>query len=1307
MQAPSPIEALKGLGHQLPGFWAALTKGVWRLAWDRNAPDRAIGAPALALRRRGRRTLHVQPAAEGAGRGGTGKLILGSLIAAAAIGAAFFTGGASLAAAGSLSEATIGATIAEGFGATIAGTGISLGQVAFFGAMTALGGISQMMSATPTADLGRLADRQESFLFDQPVNVSAEGAVIPLVYGRPGRTGSVVASSGIAVERIDLLAKQSAADQTGGDPPDPAELFESNATFDPPASGAGGAGGKGGQTVVAEEDPNTVQARETARIVDVIGDGENGGLVDGLKSYFLDGTPVMGADGSLNFSGITVAERVGLPDQEAIPGFPEIETEVGVGVEVTESTPVVRTINDPDADAARVKVRLPALTEQDTRTADLHGAEVEIAIDRKDPGGDFVEVVRATIAEKTTSDYTEAYRVELPGAGPWEIRMRRITPDAETVALNNRTFFSSYTRIIDLKLSYAGRHVIATTVNAEQFGGRVPTRSWDVWGRIVKVPSNYDPFARTYDGVWDGTFVRNWTNNPAWVFYDLLTDGRVGLGRFVDAERISKFDLYAIAQRCDGMVDDGFGGTEPRWTFDGTIKTRRAAIAWLMTVASAWHGLVYWGPGVVSATMDAPGDPVQIVAPANTIDGRIEAEEAPLSAQHSTVLVRFRDPDQDFAPDIAVVEDRARLARFGYRPMELDAFWIRSRGQATRKGRTVIEDEAADTTYTYAAALDHLAALPGMKVRLREAAEVGVEAGGRVKSATVSEVVLDREVTLSDGTAYTLSVILADGSLAERAVATAASTTDTLALGDDLPSAPLVNAVWALVGENDVQGQIVAIEEEAVNRYRVSAVKHDPDRYARIEGGLKFDPPTSASIPSGPLPKISGFSAEEYLYLSGSAVLPAAVLSFEPSQDARVRLYEGLLKRPGEPSFARLGETSSPSFPLRDVQAGIHHLRVRPIARDGSRGAFADFQVNLLGAASPPADVTGFRATRVGASTRLTWTAVADLDLKGYRIRHTAKVAAAKWSDGLDIAGLIPASATEFLAPSLKGTYMIRAVDLSGSPSRNPALIVTDRAPETLNAVATIDEFPELAGAMTDVEEVSGGLQLGTDEAGDVEASGTYEFDGTLDLGEVYTSRITAVLEATGVDLGLNMDEWATLAAVAFLAGDPGQDLADWLALSQVETMAGVVPEDRFSATLQMRTTEDDPAVAPAWSAWTDLAIGDVTARAFQWRIVFTSAAPRIAPRVTAASVTVDMPDRVVSGGDIAADAAGEAVLFSPAFKATPVIQVTGQDMATGDYFEVTAKSRTGFTVRFFDDADTGIARTFDYLAAGYGEVAV
>ena len=410
--------------------------------------------------------------------------------------------------------------------------------------------------------------------------------------------------------------------------------------MNPPESGliigAGGGGkGGGGSARVAQEAPDSLRSKAYARVVDLVCEGEIEGLAAGLQSVYLDDTPIKNPDGSYNFTGVTLETRPGTQQQSYIPGFSSVENEVAVGVECKANQPVVRTINDLDVDAVRIKVSIPTLTLQDTTNGDLNGTSVSYAIDVQARGAGYVQILADTVSGKTTSRYQRSYYIPLTGTGPWDVRLRRITADSTQTSLQNKTFLESYTEVIESKLRYPNSALMALRVDASQFTS-IPRRSYDLKLLRVRIPSNYFSETRSYAGVWDGTFKVAWTDNPAWCFYDLVTSTRYGLGSFIPESQVDKWALYRVARYCDELVPNGLGGYEPRFTCNLYLQSREQAYKVVQDMASIFRGMAYWSGGAITVTQDAPQDPVYQFTAANVIGGEFAYQGSSAKATRSS-----------------------------------------------------------------------------------------------------------------------------------------------------------------------------------------------------------------------------------------------------------------------------------------------------------------------------------------------------------------------------------------------------------------------------------------------------------------------------------------------------------------------------------------------------------------------------------------------------------------------------------------------------------------------------------------------
>jgi len=495
-------------------------------------------------------------------------------------------------------------------------------------------------------------------------------------------------------------------------------------------SGGGGKGGGGGGRV-AVESPDSLRSKAFARVLDLISEGEIVGLVDGAKSIYLDETPLQNEDGSYNFQGVELVTRTGTQSQSYVPGFPAVENETGVGVEVKASASVTRQISNPEIDAIRVRVSIPQLTEQNISNGDLLGASVEYAIDVQSNGGGFVTYLTDTVSGKTTSKYERSYRVELTGSAPWDIRVRRITPDSTKAALQNKTFWESYTEIIDAKLRYPNSALVGIKIDSSQFNN-VPRRAYDVKLLKVRVPTNYDPVNRTYTGIWNGSFKVEWTDNPAWCFYDLLTNDRYGLGGLIDQTQVDKWALYSVARYCDELVPDGFGGTEPRFTCNIYIQSRAEAYRVIQDMASIFRGMVYWQSGAVTVSQDAPADPVYLFTPANVVGGNFVYSGSSAKARHTVALVSWNDPEDFYRQKVEYVEDAAGIARYGIIQTNITAIGCSSRGQANRVGRWLLYSEQSEAeVVVFKTGMEGAVARPGQIIQVADPVRGGARRGGR------------------------------------------------------------------------------------------------------------------------------------------------------------------------------------------------------------------------------------------------------------------------------------------------------------------------------------------------------------------------------------------------------------------------------------------------------------------------------------------------------------------------------------------------------------------------------------------------
>jgi len=1065
----------------------------------------------------------------------------------------------------------------------------------------------------------------------------------------------------------------------------------------------------------------TLQSRAFAQVLDLVSEGEIVGLVDGAKSIYLNGTVLENADGSRNFQNVTFEGRTGTQAQTYIPSAAAVESAIAVSSEVTAATSLVRTVSNSEVDAVRVVLSVLALykAENDGKQA---GTSVQIAIDVQASGGSYVTQINDTIDGKATSKYQRAYRIALTGSAPWNVRVRRITADATDLSLQNKTYWDSYTEIIEAKLRYPNSALISMRFDSAAFQG-IPSRAFDLKLLKIQVPVNYDPVARTYSGIWDGTFKTAWTDNPAWVFYDLVTNERYGLGTYVPAAQVDKWALYTVSQYCDEQVNDGFGGTEPRFTCNLYLQSRQEAFKVINDLASVFRGMVYWSSGSLTVSQDAPKDAVALYTQANVVNGQFIYSGASAKAKHTVALVTWNDPDDQYRQKIEYVENATQIARLGVIQTEVTAFGCTSRGQANRVGRWLLfSEELESETVTFSTGIEGAVARPGDVIKVADSARAGARMGGRVVNATTTVIGVDSAVTLAAGT-WTMYVVLANGTVESKTVSSVAGQSVTLASA--LSSAPQVGAQWVITGTS-LEAQtfrVVTVSEQDGGIIDITALKHDPDKYDAVEDGLVITPRDISILDDATDPVTNG-AVTEYLYTTTTDVKVGATITWTPPSRATSYLVEVRIDQQNLVQYT----TQSASLELLDCEVGTYIITVYALNITGKKSAAYTFTASVLGKTANPANVTGLQLVAQGANGLLQWDQHPDLDVRiggQIAIRYSDLTTSATWNTSIPVAEFA-GSATSGTVPIAAGTYLAKAVDSTGQYSLGTATILS----QTLsiiqyNAVVISDQDPGFTGTKTNMFVESNKLKLdlvptpsldldftaGTYEEGEVYPdpvvqSGEYEFSSYIDVSAIYTSRVSVNFAAAAVNLANLVDNWPTIDSIGDLdLGDiPVNYVDSWTDWDAVLNFDGEQELGDAAISFQIATTNDDPAGTPIWSAWRTFYLGDYTARAFKFRLLVDRGTdPYTQVEVSDLGVTIDVPDRIESANNIAVTTSGLSVTFANQFYSTPAIAVTPYNMATGDYIVMSAQSATGFTVTFKNSAGTNVARTMDWIAKGYG----
>lgn len=1075
----------------------------------------------------------------------------------------------------------------------------------------------------------------------------------------------------------------------------------------------GGKGGGGGSKFV--EQPNTLQSKAVARLIDLCCAGEIVGLVDGSKSIILDGTPLMNANGSLNFEGLEWDFRVGTSDQDYMPGFPQVESETSVGVEVKYGSPVTRTISDQELDAVRVTVNLPALYNQDTDNNSMDKTRVAYSFEVSTDNGPFEEKVRVDMTEKTTSAYRISHRIDLPPGRSWDIRMVRLIADSSKATLANKTEWASYTRIIDAKMVYPDSAYAGLKVDSALFGSSVPQRAYDIHGKIIKVPSNYDPETRTYSGLWDGSFKLAYSNNTAWVIYDVLTDPINGLGREFNHDMIDIWSLYSIAQNCDELVPDGKGGYEPRFTFNGLINTQEDALNSLAALAGACRCIIYFGAGMVYFAQDRPTPMKRLLAPANVIDGMFNYEGTALKARHTVANISWLDPEDGFSTAVMSVEDAQQIRDLGWRPTDEIALGCTSPGQAWRYGKMLLEMEKRCTeTVTFSTGLDCADLMPGDVVGILDPSVAGARAGGRLLAIDGHGATLDAPFEFKESETYILCIAMPDGTLQDIPLINPGEKTATVAFEEQIDSFPVDNAVYGILA-SDLQPRkfrILGIEEVEGIQFNFTGLLYDETIYPYVEHNIVLPQPPVSYLPTGPMPAPYNLTWAEYMYLkTGLTPMAACTLSWA-YDDPRAVAFEVEWQEPYTNGFMGKITIGTPTVDLDLNEQGAYTYRVRAVDGIGRTSPWAYLAVSALGLMTPPSNVKNFLGVTNGEFLTLSWDQVPDLHLDHYELRYSASPEPT-WESSQIVDSAISKTQTSIMVPLQQGTYMIRAVSIKNVQSPTPTSLYNGVSLDisTLNVVEVLKQQTEWNGEKENVVNNGGILTLGLNEFGEYATQGVYYFDPAIfDLSAIYDSRLIPNLVYSGISQTSDLyaiEDIYDLPDVYDVEQNPNYRVI--LEYSVTDEAPDAPQAFDVYAPADIYTAEDVYSQTDtAWSEWTPIH-GPLTVRgrAYRFRLILESLDGLVSPAIAMCEITVDMPDRVLGAEDfmVPADPEGYYFAFTPPFKGSPIIpEPRIQDGLETDACRIADKSRSGFRLYLYNrETNEPISRSIDWLAKGYG----
>ena len=705
------------------------------------------------------------------------------------------------------------------------------------------------------------------------------------------------------------------------------------------------------------EAKDNLKSTQLLSVIDAISEGPVEGPVDGLKSVLLNSTPVLDSEGNTNISGVTVVFRAGEQEQTPPEGFESSGSETVLGTEVKYDTPITRTITSANIDRLRFTFGVQALVET-TSKGDRNPSEVRLLVQIQRNGG-WVTEKDITIKGKTTSQYLASVVVDNLPPRPFNIRMRRMTPDSTTDQLQNKTLWSSYTEIIDVKQCYPNTALVGVQVDSEQFGSQQVSRNYHLRGRILQVPSNYNPQTRQYSGIWDGTFKPAYSNNMAWCLWDMLTHPRYGMGKRLGAADVDKWALYVIGQNCDQSVPDGFGGTEPRITCNAWLTTQRKAWDVLSDFCSAMRCMPVWNGQTLTFVQDRPSDKVWTYNRSNVVmpdDGApFRYSFSALKDRHNAVEVNWIDPDNGWETATELVEDTQAIARYGRNVTKMDAFGCTSRGQAHRAGLWLIKTELLETqTVDFSVGAEGLRHVPGDVIEICDDDYAGISTGGRVLAVNsqTRTLTLDREITLpSSGTTL---ISLVDGSGNPVSVEVQSVTDGVKVKVSRVPDGVAEYSVWGLKLPTLRQRlfRCVSIRENDDGTYAITAVQHVPEKEAIVDNGAHFDGDQSGTVNGVTPPAVQHLTAEVTAD-SGEYQVLARWDTPKVVKGVSFMLRLTVAADDGSERLVSTARTTETTYRFRQLALGNYRLTVRAVNAWGQQGDPASVSFRIAAPAAP------------------------------------------------------------------------------------------------------------------------------------------------------------------------------------------------------------------------------------------------------------------------------------------------------------------------------------------------------------------
>ncbi|EMC8781455.1 DUF1983 domain-containing protein, partial [Providencia rettgeri] len=836
-------------------------------------------------------------------------------------------------------------------------------------------------------------------------------------------------------------------------------------------------------------------AESTAKLLLAISEGEIAGGLDDT-CIFLDDTPIGNADGSKNFEGVTWEFRAGSEHQEYIQGIPSVDNEIAVGMELKDDQPYVRTVNNTQLSAIRIRLSVPQFLQQHDN-GDTTGYHVDYVIELSTDGAGYKEVVKSAFDGKTTSEYPRTHRIDLPKASTgWQVRVRRLTKNQNNARIADRINIAAIAEVIDAKLRYPNTALLFITFNARQFNNRIPKVSVrPQGGLLIKVPTNYDPINRTYSGVWDGTFKLAATNNPAWVFYDLVLNNRYGCGDRIKASQIDKWDLYKIAQYCDELVPDGHGGDgkEPRFLCDVYIQSQESAYTVLRDIAAIFRGMTFWADNKVKAVADMPASIFRTFTNANIVGGKPSYSGGSTQNRYTQALVSFTDINNHSNDDIEPVVDLKLQRRYKtVRKVELSAIGCTRRSEANRRGRWALLTNANDRMISFATGLEGAIPSPGHIIAVADSSLAGRNTGGRISLVEGRKITLDRTTSIKAGDR--LIVNLPNGGSEGRTVTAVNKKVVTVSV--EYSQVPQKEAVW-VVDSDDLAIQlyrVINISDNGDNTYTINGTIHNPDNYDHIDSGARIDERPITVIPPNVQPAPKNVRISSYSQVEQGIAFTTLRVDWVAAESAIA--YEAEWRRDNG-NWINAPRTSTLGFEVNGIYAGRYQVRVRAINASEISSVWASAEETQLNGkeGNPPAPLN-LRATSEVWGITLDW----GFDVNtSDSLKTELQYSPENTADSMQLLADVPYPLKSYRMSGLKAGvrfyFRARLVDKSGNQSEWTSFVLGEASTDVEGILEAVgDKFLSTEAGQQMQEQIDfnqGNVQLQLEQAAEATLNNT------------------------------------------------------------------------------------------------------------------------------------------------------------------------------------------------------------------------